>query len=112
MPRQDDGRVASGWLAPIPMPQTCHPELWICRAYQTPGHVLTRLQPGPACDLDYQERLTHMLLGAPPIYSPADGDWADVMEQETGARVVLRSHGPTIADKTASEPLSSSRMAA
>lgn len=90
----------------------CHRELRICRAYQTPGHVLTRLQPGPPRDLDYQERLTHMLLAAQPIYSPADGDWADVLEQETGAPVVLRSHGPTTADKSASEPLSTDGMAA
>lgn len=89
-----------------------HRELRICRAYQTPGHVLTRLQPGPPRDLDYQEQLTHVLLAAQPIYSPADGDWADVIEQETGAPVVLRSHGPTTADKSASESLTTDGMAA
>ena len=89
-----------------------HPELRICRAYQTPGHVLTALQPGPPRDLDYQEQLTHKLLAAQPIYSLADRDWADVIEQETGAPVVLRSHGPTTADKKASESLSTDFMAA
>lgn len=90
----------------------CHFELRICRAYQTPGHVLTRLQPGPPRDLDHQERLTRMLLAAEPVYSPADGDWADVIARETGAPVVLRSHGPTAADKSASEPLRTEGMAA
>jgi hypothetical protein len=89
-----------------------HPELQICRAYQAPGHALTRLQPGPPRDLGYQEQLTQMLLAARPIYSPADGDWPDVVSQETGTPVVLRSHGPTAADKTASEALRTSRMAA
>jgi adenylosuccinate synthase len=89
-----------------------HPELRICRAYQTPGHVLTRLEHGPACDLDYQERLTRMLLAAQPIYSPVDSDWAEVIEQETGAPVILRSHGPTTADKRASQLLSTDGMAA
>jgi adenylosuccinate synthase len=82
-----------------------HPELRICGAYQTQVHAVTRLQPGPPQDLDYQERLTHMLLAARPIYSSADGCWPDIIEQSTGAPVVLRSHGPTAADKTASEPL-------
>jgi len=90
-----------------------HLELRICRAYQTQGHAaMTRLQPGPPRDLDYQEQLTQMLLAARPIYSSADGDWPDVIEQETGAPVVLRSHGPTTADKTASETLIVRRMAA
>jgi adenylosuccinate synthase len=89
-----------------------HPELRICHTYKTPGHVVTKLQPGPPSDLEYQERLTQMLLAARPIYSPVDADWADVIEHETGAPVVLRSHGPTAADKSASEPLRSDRMAA
>jgi adenylosuccinate synthase len=88
-----------------------HPELRICHAYRSTGHTLTGLQPGPPQDLGYQERLTHMLLAARPIYSSADGNWPDIIEQETGARVVLRSRGPTPADKTASEPLAAGRMA-
>jgi adenylosuccinate synthase len=89
-----------------------HPQLRICRTYQTQGHVLTKLQPGPPSDLEYQERLTQMLLAARPIYSPVDGDWADIIEQETGAPVVLRSHGPTAADKSTPEPLRIDRVAA
>lgn len=89
-----------------------HRELQICRAYQTQVHAVTRLQPGPSRDLGYQEQLTRMLLAARPIYSPADGDWPDIIEQETGAPVVLRSHGPTAADKTAPEPLTADRMSA
>jgi adenylosuccinate synthase len=89
-----------------------HPELRICRAYQTLGHALTRLRPGPPRDLDYQEQLTQMLLAARPTYSPADGDWPDLIGQETGAPVVVRSYGPTTAEKTGSEALSAWRMAA
>lgn len=89
-----------------------HRELRICGAYQTQVHAVTGLQPGPPQDLDYQERLTHMLLAARPIYSSADGYWPDIIEQETGAPVVLRSHGPTAADKTASEALTADWLAA
>lgn len=89
-----------------------HRELRICGAYQTQVHAVTALQPGPPQDLDYQERLTHMLLAARPIYSSADGYWPDIIEQETGAPVVLRSHGPTAADKTASEALTADWLAA
>jgi hypothetical protein len=38
------------------------PDLKICRAYQIEDRVLTRLTPGPPHDLEYQERLTAMLL--------------------------------------------------
>jgi adenylosuccinate synthase len=89
-----------------------HPELRICRTYQTEGRVLTRLQPGLPRDLYQQEQLTRMLLAARPIYSLADADWPDVIEHETGAPVALSSHGPTTADKTASEALSTVSAAA
>jgi adenylosuccinate synthase len=89
-----------------------HPELRVCRAYQAAGHALTRLPPGPARDLDYQQQLTAMLLTARPVYSHPGGDWAGLVEQETGAPVVLRSHGPTAADKTGPGPVSTGRAAA
>lgn len=79
-----------------------HPELRLCHAYYTDGQQpVTRLAPGPANDLGYQQQLTEMLLTARPVYSHPGADWADLIEQETGAPVVLRSHGPTAADKTA-----------
>ncbi len=53
-----------------------------------------------------------MLLAARTVYSDPAGDWAHVIEQETRALVVLRSHGPTAADKTASEPFGCGRAAA
>jgi adenylosuccinate synthase len=78
-----------------------HPELRLCHAYQAAGQqLITRLAPGPARDLGYQQLLTEMLLTARPVYSQPGADWADLVEQETGAPVVLRSHGPTAADKT------------
>ena len=89
-----------------------HSELRICRSYQAAGRSLTRLPAGPPRDLDYQKRLTRMLLATRPVYSDPGGDWAHVIEQETGAPAVLRSHGPTAADKTASQPFGSSRAAA
>lgn len=78
-----------------------HPELRLCQAYQAAGHQpITRLAPGPARDLGYQQRLTEMLRTARPVYSQPGADWADLVEQEIGAPVVLQSHGPTAADKT------------
>ncbi len=53
-----------------------------------------------------------MLLATRPVYSHPGADWAHVIEQETGAPVVLRSHGPTAADKTPSRPFGSDRIAA
>jgi adenylosuccinate synthase len=91
---------------------TRHRELRISRAYQIRGHAVTALRPGPPRDLDYQERLTGMLLAARPVYSQPGGDWADVIQQETGVPVVLSSYGPTAADKIAAEPLSTGRVAA
>jgi len=83
-----------------------HPELRVCHSYQARGQTVTRLQPGPARDLDYQQQLTAMLLAARPSYVQPDGDWAGVIEQETGAPVVVRSHGPTAADKAGTLALS------
>jgi adenylosuccinate synthase len=83
-----------------------HPELQVCHSYQAPGQTVTRLPPGPARDLDYQQQLTAMLLAARPSYTRPKGDWAGIIEQETGAPVVVRSHGPTTADKAGTLALS------
>jgi adenylosuccinate synthase len=78
------------------------PGLRVCHAYQANGRTLTRLRPGPARDLGHQEHLTKTLLAARPLYTLPDGDWAAFVEQTADAPVTLRSHGPTVADKTAS----------
>jgi hypothetical protein len=58
---------------------------------------------GPPRNLDYQEQLTRMLLGARPVYEQPGRDWAEILELETRAPVVL-SYGPTAADKTGPGP--------
>jgi adenylosuccinate synthase len=80
-------------------------QLKVCRAYRVGRHRLTDcLAPGPARDLDYQQRLTGMLLTARPVYGdPVDpGDWPDVVAQVAGAPVAVRSHGPSAARKAGS----------
>jgi adenylosuccinate synthase len=85
------------------------PDLKICRAYQMEDRVLTRLMPGPPHDLEYQERLTAMLLRARPVYDDPGHDWPAVIEHETGAPVTLRSYGPTALDKKKSRAWASTR---
>ena len=80
-----------------------HPELRACRSYQTDNQTLTRLPPGPPRDLAYQQQLTDLLLAARPIYENPGTGWADLIEQEAGAPVLVRSCGPTIADKLQGE---------
>jgi len=76
------------------------PGLRICRSCQSQRRTLTRLAPSPARDLGYQAQLTRLLQTARPVYSHPDGNWAAIVEQETGTPVVLRSYGPTAADKS------------
>ena len=77
-----------------------HP-LRLCRAYRCDGKLMSRIEPGPARDLGWQERLTRTLLRARPVYDEAGGvrDWPEVFAEVLGAPVVLRSYGPTAADK-------------
>jgi adenylosuccinate synthase len=88
------------------------PGLRVCRAYQAAGPAVTRLPLGPARDLGYQQQLTAMLFTARPVYAHPGADWADLVQQETGAPVVLRSHGPTAADKTGRGPFRTRQAAA
>lgn len=81
-----------------------HSGLRICRSYQAQGRPVTRIAPGPPQNLDYQEQLTRMLLGARPVYEQPGRDWAEIIELETGVPVVVRSYGPTAADKTGPGP--------
>jgi adenylosuccinate synthase len=77
----------------------------ICSRAGSGGHGLTdRLVPGPARDLDYQQRLAGLLLAARPVYGdPVDpGDWPDVVAEIAGAPVAVRSHGPSATSKAAS----------
>jgi adenylosuccinate synthase len=77
-----------------------HP-LRLCRSYQVDGHTLTRITPGPARDLRWQERLTGQLLRARPEYGESGGDWPGMIEEVLGVPVVLRSYGPGAGDKRA-----------
>jgi adenylosuccinate synthase len=67
---------------------------------------MERIVPGPERDLDYQSRLTGMLLRARPSYLSGDlgGDWPGVIEAALGAPVTLMSVGPTAADKLVAAP--------
>ncbi|RKS74775.1 adenylosuccinate synthase [Actinomadura pelletieri DSM 43383] len=74
------------------------PDLRICEAYTIGGERVGRLETGPP-DLDRQAALTRLLRTARPVYASlgrADETIEDVLETP----VVLRSFGPTSADKT------------
>ena len=77
-----------------------HPELRVCRSYLVGGEPLTRIEPGPPHDLDHQQRLTSVLLGARPVLHEPPASWAEVVEAEAGAPVTLLSAGPAAAAKT------------
>lgn len=90
--------------------------LRICRAYDVRGRTVSRIEPGPPRDLEYQESLTAMLLRARPVYDQPERDpaagtaadparnaeeiWADAVAGILRAPVVIRSHGPAVTDKT------------
>ncbi len=78
--------------------------LRICRGYRLSGRDVTRIEPGPARDLAYQESLSQALLRARPVYDPDDGlaaeDWPDAVAEILDAPVTIRSHGPAVTDKT------------
>jgi len=78
--------------------------LRICRGYRLNGRGVTRIEPGPARDLAYQESLSQALLSARPVYDPDDGlaaeDWPDAVAEILDAPVTIRSHGPAVTDKT------------
>jgi adenylosuccinate synthase len=78
--------------------------LKICRAYELTNGIATAIVPGPKGDLPFQESLTAELLRAQPCYevdarSTAD-DWAGAVAGILFAPVLIRSHGPTAADKS------------
>jgi adenylosuccinate synthase len=78
--------------------------LRICRGYEIDGKFITTLVPGPPRELADQEVLTAALLRARPLYDPAErstaDEWADAVADILRAPVVIRSHGPAVADKT------------
>ncbi|MFD0901729.1 adenylosuccinate synthetase [Actinomadura sediminis] len=74
------------------------PDLRVCHAYRAGGTTVRRLEPNPAGRLDLQEDLTRRLLAARPVYAPL-GRPEEAVEEAVGAPVVLRSFGPTTADK-------------
>jgi adenylosuccinate synthase len=72
------------------------PRLRICRRYRG----LSRIEPGPAGDLDRQEALTRRLLAERPVYDEdPPADWVEAVEDALGKPVQLRSSGPTRLDK-------------
>ncbi|RFS85539.1 adenylosuccinate synthetase [Actinomadura spongiicola] len=79
------------------------PDLRICEAYEIGGEIggerIRCLETGPP-DLDRQAALTRLLRTARPVYAPL-GRAAETIEDALRTPVVLRSHGPTSADKTA-----------
>ena len=82
---------------------TRHP-LRLGTAYEVDSRRLGRLPLGPAHDLEAQEALTRMLLRARPVYREPGANWPEVVQEITGAPVVLRSYGPGTADKVAVAP--------
>ncbi|MEV0900306.1 adenylosuccinate synthetase [Actinoplanes sp. NPDC049802] len=75
------------------------PDLRICTSYEVDGETWDRIEPGPARDLDHQERLGERLRRARPsgLYRP--DDWCEAIATHLGAPVHLESHGPAAADK-------------
>ncbi|TDC89466.1 adenylosuccinate synthetase [Actinomadura sp. 7K507] len=73
------------------------PDLRACLAYEMDGERAGRLETGPP-DLDRQAALTRRLLRARPVYAPL-GRAAETIEDVLRTPVVLRSHGPSAADK-------------
>ncbi|HEY0636327.1 MAG TPA: adenylosuccinate synthetase [Pseudonocardiaceae bacterium] len=82
----------------------------VCPAYELDGRTVTRLDPGadPA-DLAGRERFTRSLGRAVPRYRELDEDPARLLSAEAGAPVVLRSYGPTAADKVTEPVLTGDR---
>ncbi|MFC5187935.1 adenylosuccinate synthetase [Actinomadura harenae] len=76
-------------------------DLRLCRAYTMDDHTVRTLPFDAAHDLERQGALTERLLTARPVLEPL-GDPVAAVEDALGARVVLRSHGPTSDDKTGS----------
>ncbi|MFJ6196763.1 adenylosuccinate synthetase [Micromonospora sp. NPDC092111] len=71
--------------------------LRLCRRYAD----VDRLVPGPPGDLDRQAALTARLRRSRPVYDDPPADWPSAVAGALDAPVVLTSHGPTAADKTA-----------
>jgi adenylosuccinate synthase len=74
-------------------------DLLVCRAYEVDGERVERLAPGPFADLGHQQALTARLLRAAPVYAAPAAPWAELVEGELGAPLVLAGRGPTAADK-------------
>ncbi len=72
--------------------------LRLCQSYQVGGQRMARLAPGPEHDLQYQKRLTRMLLRARPVYEDPGQDWPGVIEEALGAPVAIRCCGPARSD--------------
>jgi adenylosuccinate synthase len=76
------------------------PDLRMCRAYLLADGPVTRLEPGPPQDLDYQAGLTAQVAAATPVLDDvAPDDWAAAVSDVLDVPVAVASHGPTATDK-------------
>ncbi|MGH3240728.1 MAG: adenylosuccinate synthetase, partial [Spirillospora sp.] len=73
------------------------PDLRVCQAYAIDGERVAHLEAGPP-DLERQAALTARFHTAQPVYEPL-GHADETIEDVLGTPVVLRSYGPTAADK-------------
>ena len=80
--------------------------LRICRGYRAGGRTVTRIEPGPFRDLEYQAALTARLLTARPVAGLAGGpagpsadEWPDAVTEILRAPVTVRSWGPAVTAK-------------
>jgi adenylosuccinate synthase len=75
---------------------SARPDLRLCTSYaEGPS-----LAPGPAGDLDRQERLTHALLSAKPDLSGGPvRDWPSAVSAALEVPIAVESWGPTASDK-------------
>ncbi|MEU4622147.1 adenylosuccinate synthetase [Actinoplanes sp. NPDC023801] len=89
------GGVDALAITHLDVPELC-PDLRICTSYEGGWD---RIEPGPARDLDHQERLGARLRQARPgrMYRP--DDWAAAISTHLGSPVLLESYGPLSSEK-------------
>src|SRR5262249_27102095 len=75
-----------------------------CGRYLADGQVIERIPVGWDRDLDRQERTTHQLLRARPVYSQSPDDWPGTVAEALTASVCVLSYGPTALDKRLAPP--------
>ncbi|NJM09280.1 adenylosuccinate synthetase, partial [Candidatus Gracilibacteria bacterium] len=76
-------------------------DVFMCRSYRVDNQQISRLKLAPQPqDLAYQEQLTHYLLRCQPLLEHIDRAYLpELLAAELGIPIVIRSYGPTAADK-------------